>query len=167
MALKDLIPWKGSSETGTQVASPFDRMREEMDRVFDRLASDFWNRPSFPGWGGHDNGWREWAPAVDVVEKDDSVCVHAEVAGVDPKDIEVSLNGDVLTISGKKEEKFEKTEKGVHHAECRYGSFRRNIQLPAGIDPQSIEAEHKNGVLSVKVKRTEVAQPRKIAIKSQ
>jgi len=88
-------------------------------------------------------------PPVDVYEKGDNVIVEATIAGVDPRDVEVSIEGSVLTIKGKKEHKKEVDEKDYYHKEVRYGVFSRTVQLPVPVLADKAEATSENGVLKI------------------
>ena len=104
-------------------------------------------------------------PVVDVVDTDKAVVVRAEIPGCDPSDIDVNVNGEVLTISGEKKTSVEKKDKDYVHIESSYGSFRRDIHLPADVDPGKIEAVYDKGVLSLTCPKSEKAKPVKIKIK--
>src|SRR5262245_22706536 len=82
-----------------------------------------------------------WAPEVDILDGEREVTVRAEVPGIDPKDLEVTVSGDVLTISGQKSEQKEERGKAYFRSERRYGAFRRSLTIPAGIDATKISAE--------------------------
>lgn len=131
-------------------------LREAMDRLFEE---------SFlrPGWFG---GWDSAAAMmpVDVYETDDQVVVKAVVPGVKPEDIEVTLTGDVLTIQGefKSEEKTEK--RNYLRQERRYGSFRRQLSLPAGINADKVSATFENGVLTLEMPKVEAAKAKTVKI---
>lgn len=88
-------------------------------------------------------------PPVDVYEKGQNVIVEATIAGVDPKDVEVSLEGNTLTIKGKKEHKKEVDEKNYYHKEVRYGVFSRSVQLPVPVLADKAKATSENGVLKI------------------
>jgi HSP20 family protein len=153
-----LIPW-GSPKSHSGDVSALSDLRSEMNRLFD----NFFREPlgamseSF-GFGG------QFAPMLDVSETDKEVTVQAELPGVDPKDLDITLTADRLTISGEKKETFEKTEKNVHHKEIRSGKFSRTVSLPSGVDTQKVVAEHKNGVLTIRLKKSEAATGRKISV---
>ena len=98
------------------------QLRDEMDRTINRFFSDPW---SGMGMIEPKSMRGEWLPAIDVSETDNEVTVRAEVPGIPAKDLEISVSGTTLTISGQKEEKEEKKEENYYHCECRYGSFRR------------------------------------------
>jgi HSP20 family protein len=109
-------------------------------------------------------GERTW-PTIDVAEKDDAILVRAEVPGCKPEDIDVSVYGDTLTLSGEKKESRENNEDGYYHMESTWGSFRRDIPLPAEVDQGKIEAVVKDGVLSVKLPKAEKSKAVKVAVK--
>lgn len=135
--------------------------RTELDHLFDRFFEGFaapW--PDFLG------GERPWAPALDVTETDRDVTIRAEVPGVDPKDIEVTVSGNVLTIAGEKKCVSEsKTETG-YRCERQFGRFRRSIELPAFVDTDSVTAANAHGVLTITLKRSESEKPRRITVTS-
>jgi HSP20 family protein len=131
------------------------RLRSEMNDLF----NGFFRGMDWP-WASE----RAW-PAIDVAEKDDAIVVRAEVPGCKPDDIEVSIHGRTLTVSGQKEETKEQKEKGYYHSESVYGSFRRDVDLPAEVDQSKVEATCKNGVLSITLPKTEQVKPVKIQIK--
>jgi HSP20 family protein len=110
-------------------------------------------------------GTAEWAPAIDVVRKDDDLVVRAELPGAKPEDVEVTVHQGVLTISGKREEQREEERGEYLVRERRSGSFRRSLQLPEGIDEDSIRARFDNGVLEVTVEGAAAAQgPKRIQL---
>ena len=148
--MANLEPWRGRSE--------IDRFRGEIDRLFD----DFLNwRPS-----NRPSGWGDWMPAIDVSETDKEIVVHAEVPGIDAKDIDISLNGRVLTIKGERKQNQEEKEKNYHRIERRYGAFCRSFELPADVDANKVNANYKNGVLQLNLPKTKAQSVKKIKIKT-
>lgn len=129
----------------------FTSLQREMDRLFD----DFFRR------GGL---MREWP--VDVVETNDTVVVKAELPGMEPKDVDISVSGDKLTIKG--ERKAEKEEKGktFYRMERCYGSFCRTVELPAPVEADKAKADYKNGILEITLPKTEQVKAKKIPIKT-
>jgi HSP20 family protein len=107
----------------------------------------------------------DFEPRVDVYEKDNQIVVKADIPGIDEKDLNVELEGNVLTISGKKEEEREVKEKNYHRVERSYGSFCRSITLPEGIEADKVTAEYKKGVLTVNIPKSKSAETKKIAVK--
>jgi len=108
----------------------------------------------------------EWLPAADITETEDSVLVKAELPGIEEKDIELSISGNLLTIRGEK--KHVEEDKGENHylGDRYYGSFRRTFQLPADIDQEQAEATFDKGVLRISVPKVEESKTKKIEIKS-
>lgn len=109
-------------------------------------------------------GSREWTPSVDVIDEENQFLVKADIPGVDPKDIEVSLDNGRLVIKG--ERKWEKEEKkeGYMRSECSHGMFYRRFTLPESADPDKISAKGKDGVLTVTIGKREVSKPKRISI---
>lgn len=108
-----------------------------------------------------------WLPAVDVVDSEDEITLTAEMPGLDRGDIQIDVENDILRIHGEKREEKE-TEEGedgrIRVSERRYGAFSRSFSLPASVDAEDISAEMRNGVLTVRLPKTEVARGRRIEI---
>jgi HSP20 family protein len=107
---------------------------------------------------------RVW-PAIDVAEKEDAVLVRAEVPGMKPEEIDISVYGNTLTISGEKKETKEDQGDGFYHVESSYGSFRREVALPTDVDESKIEAVCKDGVLSITLPKAEKNKAVKVQVK--
>jgi HSP20 family protein len=153
---------------------PFESLRHEIDRLFDDVTRGFAGLPSYRRLADFGPSW-PWesassvaAPAVDVAEKEKEYQVTAELPGLDENNVQVTLVDDVLTIKGEKQEEKEEKDKNYHLSERRYGSFQRSFQLPPGIDQSKIEANFRNGVLTVVLPKAPEAQAKtkKIAIKA-
>jgi HSP20 family protein len=106
----------------------------------------------------------EWAPAIDVHETDNSIHVKAEIPGMSEKDINVSIENNVLTISGEKNEEKKSENKKYAVCERRFGSFFRSIALPDGIKRDGIKAAYKNGVLDIEIPKEASVKPAPIKI---
>jgi HSP20 family protein len=106
-----------------------------------------------------------WTPACDIYEDEEGVSLRFELAGVEPKDVEVRFENGVLTLKG--ERKLEKEEKreNYHRVELSYGTFTRSFSLPGTVDAEKIRAESKNGVLTVTLPKKPEAKPRSIQVK--
>jgi HSP20 family protein len=148
-----IVPWRNKRKTGE--LSAIGELRHEMDRLFDSFMRD----PL-----GDTFGTRHWLPTVDVAETGEEITVRAEIPGVDPKDLEITVAGSRLTIAGEKRESHERSNKDLHLSESRYGSFRRSIDLGSAVDPEQIQAECEQGVLTVKLKKTKAAAAKRIAV---
>jgi len=107
---------------------------------------------------------RAW-PAIDIAEKDDAVLVRAEVPGLKPEEIDLSVYGNTLTISGEKRESKEDEGDGFYHVESSCGAFRREVALPTDVDESKIEATCKDGVLSITLPKAEKSKAVKVKVK--
>lgn len=160
------LPVKNEAAAVEQPSSglwPFDSLRREINRLFDDFGPDAWRLPSHRSlFDIAPAGWLATTslayPAVDVVDKDKTYEITAELPGIEDKDIDITFSDGVLTIKGEKEEKTEQKKKDYYMSERRFGSFRRSFQLPAGIDADKIEASFKKGVLTVTLPKTATAQ---------
>jgi HSP20 family protein len=136
----------------------------QMDRFFDELRRGFW--PSLwhsERWFPRGMGLR--MPAVDVYEENDDVVVKAEIPGMGKDDIQVDLSDSKLTIRGEKKKEEEIKEENYHRTERSYGSFVRSLELPAEVKADAAKATFKNGVLEVRVPKTEAAKQRQVKVK--
>ncbi|HEY4760225.1 MAG TPA: Hsp20/alpha crystallin family protein [Thermoguttaceae bacterium] len=157
-----LIPWRSKQREGIPAeSSPLAALRTEMDRLFDSFIREPFGMLDWPALMGGEKWW----PAIDVAESDKDVTVRVEVPGIDPKELDVTVTGNQLIISGEKKESTEKKDKGFYHSEARYGSFRRVIPLPEGVDPEKVDANYANGVLTLKLQKTPSATAKRIEIK--
>jgi HSP20 family protein len=155
-----LIPWKIRQHDAPAREQSLSRgFQNEMDRLFDSFFHDVsWPISQWTAGG--------WSPAVDLQETDKELLVRAEIPGVTADDLEVSISGNTLVISGEKKESQEKREKGFIYQERHFGSFRRQVPLPVPVDPSGVRAEYKDGVLHLTLKKSTEALPKKIPIRS-
>jgi HSP20 family protein len=107
-----------------------------------------------------------WAPAVDVYEDKDKVLLHVELPGVEPDDVEVSVEDSTLSIRGQREIRSDLDQENYRRVERRYGQFVRAFQLPAIADAERVDASFDKGVLTIDVPKKEEARPRRIEIKA-
>jgi len=105
-----------------------------------------------------------WSPSVDLEETKNDYIIHAELPGMNKKDIDISVENDILTISGEKKERVQTKDSNCLISEIMSGHFSRSFRLPAQINSEKIEAKWDNGVLVVKIPKSEVAKPKKIQI---
>jgi HSP20 family protein len=128
---------------------------------FNSLFNDFF----MPGLKSEtQEGLWNWNPAVDVMEDDNNMIVKAELPGVEKDKINVELNGRMLTIKGERSAETETKEEKYYRKESMYGQFERSVALPAEVDPESIKARYKDGILTVQVPKPEDAKPKKISV---
>jgi HSP20 family protein len=115
-------------------------------------------------WTARTSATAVWTPPVDVFEEADAIRIVAEVPGVRPEDVKISVEGNVLTVSGTKEQVAEEKAERVHRYERTYGAFERTFTLPASVDAASIKAGYEHGVLTVTLPKVEKAKPRQIKV---
>lgn len=138
------------------------------EREMDRMMEDFFGRRARPWWPER---WfrideREIGmPPVDVFEDKDDIVVKAELPGMTKEDIEVSLTDHTLTIKGEKKKEEEVKEENYYRSERSYGSFVRTVELPTEVYTDKVKAAFKNGVLEVRVPKTEEAKTKEIKVK--
>lgn len=132
-------------------------IQDELNRLFGKTYA---GSESLASPGG------SWIPALDVYETKDRFVVTAELAGIDPKDVEVSVEDSTLTIAGHRSFYSDVNDEQFHRVERRFGSFTRSVTLPSKADPEKIEARFDKGVLTVDLPKSEAAKARKIAIKA-
>lgn len=150
--MANLIPWR--------------RKKSDVIESFRESANFFpdwfFEEPLFPLSGQVFN--TQWHPRIDLTENDKEIVVEADIPGMEKKDIQVSLNGRHLTLSGEKQQEKKETKKGRYLMERCYGAFNRVIELPANVEPSKINATYKNGVLKVTMPKTKEHQGRTIKI---
>jgi len=149
----DLIQWRDG------VADPFrgfEDLQAEINKLFD-LSRSPEPRGIFE---------RTFSPALDVVENAESYGVMCDLPGLDIKDVEISLAGNVLTIKGEKRKEAKGEGQSIYREEVRSGRFQRTLQLPAPVEPDKIEAVLKDGVLKIILPKREEHKARQISVKS-
>ena len=134
-------------------------VQDRMNRIFDeafrgipRGAEDDW------ALGGN------WAPVVDIYEHEGNLVLKAELPGIEPKDVDVRVENNVLTLRGERKFDSEVKREKFHRVERAYGSFSRSFTLPSVVDTEKIKAEYKDGVLRVALPTREEAKPKQISI---
>jgi HSP20 family protein len=107
---------------------------------------------------------QNFAPAIDVYQDNDDLIVETSLPGIDSENIDISVENDVLTISGETNEKKEVKREDYYRKEIRQGSFSRSVILPVAVKGSEATAEYDNGVLSIRMPKAEEAKPKKIAV---
>ncbi|MBP1595154.1 MAG: hypothetical protein H6Q05_531 [Acidobacteria bacterium] len=149
-----LIPYIRRTETPS-------RIWPETTSLFDEFFNDFPFSSSVTRSGDR------WLPAVDILEKDGNLVLRAEVPGMNEKDIDLKLEGDVLTLKGEKKLDLEEDRNRYHRMESFYGSFTRSFTLPDSVDRDHINAEYKNGILTVTIPQKPEVRPREIPVSAK
>jgi HSP20 family protein len=138
---------------------PLRRLRDEMDQLFDRFFG-----PLPAAWQPMGLSERLWD--VDVEEADKEIVVRAEAPGFEPKDFDIHINGNTLTLQAEHKEEGEEKEEGYRRWHQRYGRFQRSIPLSTAVDPDKVDAHYRNGILEVHLPRTEPSPRRRIEVKT-
>jgi HSP20 family protein len=153
--------------------APLDNLRREIDSAFDVFRRGFWQSPVGRKVLDIEPFWRksaDWAmnPEVDIVDKSSHYEIRAELPGMEAADIDVKFADGVVTIKGEKKEEKEEKKEDYYLSERRYGSFQRSFTVPQGVDAEKIEANFKNGVLTITLVKSPEAQKnvKKIEIKA-
>lgn len=142
-----LIIWKNQE---------INRLRRDMDRLFTRLRDDF-GVALFPR-------QTRQLPLLDLSETEETLILKAELPGVNPDDIEISINENILSIRGEMKQERPENNAGYHRMERRYGSFSRNLQLPCKISIDEVDAVYKEGVLTIVMPKCKAEKPRDVRI---
>ena len=150
-AMFEILPYQGSGS--------LQRLRRDMDDIWSR----FFDSPTSLKTGGEGS----FMPLVNLKETDQSIEVTAEVPGLKPEEIEISLAGDLLTLKGEKKEEKEEKKGGYHLVERRFGSFSRSFRLPVEVDRKKVEAKYKDGVLHLTLPKGAKESSTKIKVKAE
>lgn len=154
--VRALVPRRASSELS--------RPEGDIDRMFE----DFLGRRLRPFWP--ERWWPAASmkisqPAVDLYEEKDDIVVKAELPGMEKDNIEVNLSGNRLTIKGEKKQEEEVKKEGYYRAERSYGSFVRTLELPLEVQSDQVKAAFKNGILEIRLPKTEEAKKKETKVK--
>ena len=150
-------PWPASEFPGLPSLSS---VRDEMNRLLDGM---FLRPFSAPAMAGPVEG-ASWIPAIDLAETDSEIQVRAELPGVAPQDVDVSVTGERLVISGEKKIAKESQGNGWMHRESACGVFGRTLTLPESVDPEKVSAKYENGVLIVTMAKQPAGKARRIPV---
>jgi HSP20 family protein len=128
-------------------------LQGEMNRLFNSFFDE-----------GGNGSQRRWAPAVDLVEREDSLVLKADLPGMSENDVQIEVRDNVLMISGERTAEHEEKQNGYYRVERAFGHFSRSLQLPGGVDTSGIAASFENGVLEITIPKPEERKPRRIEI---
>lgn len=159
-----LIPFRTKRTSGIEAGNmaTLADFRNEMNRLFE----GFFSRPlMMPTWFETVEPG-QWMPAIDLSEDESRIRVRAELPGLAPEDVDVSVSEDRLVIAGEKKSETSKTGNGWTHRESHYGSFSRAIPLPEAVDPSQVTARYDKGVLTVELAKSPAAASRKVTVQA-
>jgi HSP20 family protein len=144
------------TQTPAKTRNPFTMLRREMDDLVSRF------------WDGEPEAWftGTFAPSLDLTESNDAFEIRMDVPGLEAKEIDVKVQGNTVTISGQRKEEKEEKGKTYHRVERRTGSFSRTMTLPCDVTENTVAADYKQGVLTVKLPKCAEAKATKIDVKS-
>ena len=149
---RELTPWQTPLRALTE-------MQQEMNQLFSRFFGE-----------GEQAGDRRlspserYVPRIESAVRDNTLCVKADLPGIDPKDVEVEVEGNRLTLRGQRKAEHEGSENGYVHREVQYGSFVRSFPIPEGVKAEDIQAKYHNGVLELSVPLPVSVLPKKVNI---
>jgi HSP20 family protein len=144
--MRAMIPWAGTNR------------RQDVDRLLERFFEPEW--PVLPTFG-------DWAPSLDLSETKENVVVKMEVPGMDPCDLHVSLQDNVLTVRGEKRQEKEDKDEHYHRVERNYGTFMRTVKLPVAVDGSRVAAAFKNGLLTVTLPKAAAAKTTTVPVNAE
>jgi HSP20 family protein len=133
-------------------------LRDVMDQLFENALVGFGS--------GSSTGRQGWQVPIDVTENDDSYVVEAALPGINPDDLNITVQENVLTISGEAKQQQDKQEQRYHMRERRWGNFSRSISLPMSVNASEVKAEYTDGVLKLTLPKSEEAKPKRIQVKT-
>ena len=147
---------------------PWKRNKESRPDEFGRLADNFYDRFLEPYFLPplHTLADLKAEPKLDIIEGKRDITVKAEIPGIEAKDFDISIDGRQLTIRGEKKQESKEEEETYYRAERSYGYFKRTIELPAEVEPESVDASYKKGILKVKFRKAKGFETRKIKVAS-
>lgn len=151
--VRDLTSWSSMVDALPDIG----QMQREMNLLFD----------SFFRGGQFDDGSHGdfLSPAVDIVERDDEYIVEAELPGLTKDDVKISIEGNILTIKGEKKQEKVKEGRNAHRTERAYGAFMQSFTLPTSVKTDKIEANYRDGILTITLPKAEEAKPKAIEVK--
>jgi HSP20 family protein len=150
-----LVRWNPTRELTTWPSGLFGLQRE-MNNMFDSF---------FRGSQDDDVAFAAWSPAVDIAEHDNDYVVKVELPGVNKDEVKITLESNILSIRGEKKQEKETKKENYHRVERSYGSFQRSFTLPTTVKNENIEAQYKDGILTVTLPKAEEAKPKQIEVK--
>lgn len=151
-----IVRWNPARELATFPTDVLS-MQREINRMFD----DFFR-------SDRDEGSllaQTWRPAVDIVEEDNAYVAKVELPGINKDDVKITMQDNVLTVRGEKKSEKKGKEENMHRVERYYGSFQRSFSLPTSVKSDRIEAEYKDGILTINMPKAEEAKPKQIEVK--
>lgn len=160
----NLIPWKRKREMSGAEPSPttaLAQLRQQMDSLFDRFFRDPWTVGDMDAaWSGSLAG-----PRTDLADSPDALTLTMELPGVEPQDVNIQVTGDRLSVRAEKKAERQEKQRDGFYMERQFGTFQRTIPLPSTVDPDRVDANYKNGVLTIQIAKRPDLKPKKIKVR--
>ena len=161
----NLIPWRKKRESnsdGTSREQSMLPLRREVGNLFDRFFRDPW------GVSDLDDVVPALArmPRTDLLDSENEITLTLELPGVGPKDVDIEVTGDMLTVRGEKKHEREDRNKSYHYVERQFGAFCRSVPLPKTVDTDKVDASFNDGVLTLRIPKRPDAKPRKVKVRN-
>jgi HSP20 family protein len=150
----DILPWKRKTET------PDNELRRKIENMYDRFFEPQFLPSSYLFGKG------KWDLTVDISEGRKDITVKAEIPGIEAKDLDISIDGRLLSIRGEKKQEQTDKDETYYRVERSYGYFNRTIELPAEVDPNKVDASYKKGILKIKLRKMKSAETKRIKVTS-
>jgi len=152
-----IVRWNPVRELAT-FPSDILGMQRDINHMFDRFfRGGVLDDAEFPA--------ASWVPAVDLAEKDDAYIAKVELPGVSKDDVKITLQDNIITIRGEKKDEKETKESNYHRVERSYGSFQRSFNLPSAVKGDKVDAQYKDGILTISLPKAEEAKRKQIEVK--
>lgn len=153
---KALVPWRGKTDPQPpakreDLYDPFVTFRREVNRMFDDVFHGVFDGFGSRALSPYFDSWSGAPPTMDVEETEREIVISAELPGLDHKDFEVTVSGDVLTLKGEKKEERERKHRDAHYVERRFGFFSRSVRLPFEVKNEKVYAHYDKGVLTIRI----------------
>jgi len=143
----NLIRWNPFRDMST--------LQNQMNQLF---------QDALQGWPTGSEAMSSWVPPADICETENEIVLHTDLPGIDPRQLDVRVENNVLTIRGERREGHEEEQEGFYRVERSYGAFARSFTLSRAVDAEKIQASYKDGVLSITLPKAEQAKPKRIQI---
>ncbi len=152
-----IVRWNPARELMPALSEEMVDMRRQINRMFDNLFRGELPEPS--------DLLSTWNPSVDIAEREDGYVVKVELPGVNKEDVRITLEENLLTIRGEKKQEKESKDQNYHRMERSYGSFQRSFTLPTSVKADKIDANYRDGILTVTLPKAEEARRKQIEVK--
>lgn len=148
----DILPWKRNKNNRVK------ELRREIDNLYDR----FFDADFMPS--AYHFGKGKWGPKLDISEDRRGITIKAEIPGIEAKDLDISIDGRLLSIRGEKKQEQTDKDETYYRVERSYGYFNRTIELPAEVDPNKVYASYKKGILKINLRKTKSSETKRIEV---